>query len=70
MQVESPSKNDTHSGRLVTQKMEEKFAAVESYVTEDRQVMVRKVAEEFDFSYGTAKEILTSKLELKQVYAR
>ena len=42
----------------------------ESFVMKDRRVTVRKVAEEFDLSYGTAQEILTSKLELKCNCAR
>ena len=47
--------------------MEEKCAAEESHVMEDRQVMIRKVAEEFYLNYGTAQDILTSKLELEHL---
>ena len=63
--VESPPKR-----RLVKQPREEKYAAVESYVMEDRWGTARKVTEAFDLSYGTAQEALTSKLELKWVSAR
>ena len=52
------------------QTVDEKRAPVDSYETEDRGVMAKKVAEHFDIRHGTSQEIHTSKLELKRVCAR
>ena len=52
------------------QTVDEKCAPVDSYETEDRGVMVKKNAEQYDIYHGTSQEILTSKLELKRVCAR
>ena len=63
-------KDNPCSGRKVTVSMDKRIAAIEEYVTKNRQITVLQVGENFDIGYGTAQDILSNVLGMRRVCAR
>ena len=64
------TEDDKHTGRPVTITTEKKVAEIQEFILEDRRVTVKTVARHNDISYGTAQDIMTSKLGMRHVSTR